>query len=200
MIKSLNSKSYILNSRDANAFTLIELLVAMGIFVIVISIVSASFIQALRTQRSISALMEANDNTSLVLEQMAREIRTGYRFCTASAPILNLDPIYIGHCDSLAADEMAFINAHNEEVSYRFESEAIWKKKSILGVSEDKKITADNIKVNNFKIILVGNDSGDSLQPKITVSLSISPKDERDVKGVSTDIQTTISPRLIINP
>lgn len=185
--------------KNKKGFTLIELLVAMGIFVIVVSIVSASFIQALRTQRSTAALMEANDNTSLVLEQMAREIRTGYRFCAKDAPLFNLDPIYTGHCNGLADDELAFVNAHEEEASYRFENEAIWKKTSVLGVSTDKKITADNVKINYLNFILIGNDADDGLQPRITISLSISPT-SRDVKDVKINIQTTISPRPIMNP
>lgn len=187
-------------SHRSKAFTLVELLVAMGIFVIVISIAATSFIQALRTQQSIVALMEANDNISLVLEQMAREIRTGYRFCTASAPILNLDPIYTEHCNDLTANELAFVNALEREVSYRLEDEAIWERTGVLGIPKDGKITADNVKINYFNIVLTGNDADDNLQSRITISLSISPTG-RDIKDVKTNIQTTISPRPpIINP
>ena len=38
-----------------------------------------------------------------------------------------------------------------------------------------KKLTADNVKINYFNIVLSGNDSGDNLQPRITISLSVSP-------------------------
>ncbi|HDH31667.1 MAG TPA: prepilin-type N-terminal cleavage/methylation domain-containing protein [Candidatus Wolfebacteria bacterium] len=190
-LKAKNSK--------LKGFTLIELIIAMGIFVIVISIVSVSFIQALRAQRSIAALMEANDNISLVFEQMVREIRTGYRFCTNIAPILNLDADFTGHCNGLVNNELAFVNASEREVSYRFENEAIWKKVDVLGIPMDEKITADNVKINYFNIILAGNDTGDNLQPRITISLSISPIG-RDIKDVTINLQTTISSRPIINP
>ena len=62
-------------------FTLIELLVAMGIFAIVIAIATGGFINSLRTQRQVASLISAQSNASLVLEQMAREIRTGFLFC-----------------------------------------------------------------------------------------------------------------------
>ncbi|MEE8131745.1 MAG: type II secretion system protein [Candidatus Paceibacterota bacterium] len=182
-------------------FTLIELLVATGLFVVVISIVSASFIQALRAQRSITALMEANDNVSLVLEQIAREIRTGYRFCTKDYPIpttiADNPDIPVNYCSGLGDDELVFVNANNQVVWYKFENEAIWKGTEDIFLGRDyKKITADNVKINYFNIILSGNDSKDGLQPRITISLSISPTG-RDIKDVKTNIQTTISARLI---
>lgn len=197
-----------------NGFTLIELLVAMGIFVIVISIVSVSFIQGLRTQRSIIALMEANDNVSLVLEQMAREIRTGYQFCAKSYPISYPIPntmasnphIPLAYCSDLANYELVFVNALNKVVWYKFEDQALWKEEEdiyVLGINRDyKKLTADNVKINYFNLTLSGNDSGDNLQPRITISLSISPTRPAgwDIKDVKTNIQTTISPRLIIDP
>lgn len=197
----LSASKNIQNPRSSasinKAFTLVELLIAVGLFIAVISIASVAFIQGLRIQRSTAALMEVNDNVSLVLEQMSREIRTGYRFCAADAPILNLDPVYTGHCDGLADNELAFINALDQEVSYRFEDEAIWKKVVFLGIPDDKKITADNVKINYFNIALSGNDANDDLQPRITISLSVSPTTVRDIKDVKINIQTTISPRLI---
>ncbi len=110
LIKSLNSRSplnpqsSILNSE--RGFTIIELLVAMGIFVIVISIAIGGFVQALRTERQTTALINANNNMSLVLEQMMREIRTGYNFCASglSQP-----------CDQ---SQFSFINANGQQVVY----------------------------------------------------------------------------------
>ena len=58
-----------------SGFTLVELLVAIGVFSILISVAVGTFARALRTQRQTAALIAANSNASLVLEQMAREIR-----------------------------------------------------------------------------------------------------------------------------
>ena len=55
-----------------NGFTLPELLVAMGLFLIVISIVAGAFVNSLRTQRATVELIAVNDNISLLLEQIAR--------------------------------------------------------------------------------------------------------------------------------
>ncbi len=61
-------------------FTIVELLVAMGIFLIVVEIAVGGFVNALRAQKQVAALIAAEGNADLALEQMAREIRTGY-FC-----------------------------------------------------------------------------------------------------------------------
>lgn len=62
-------------------FTLVELLIAIGLFTIIVSVAVGGFTNALRTQRQVSSLIATQSNVSLALEQVAREIRTGYLFC-----------------------------------------------------------------------------------------------------------------------
>ena len=71
--------------RGESGFTIAELLVAMSIFVVLVTIATGAFIQALRSEKRLLSLMSISNNASLVLEQMAREIRTGYSFPTQSA-------------------------------------------------------------------------------------------------------------------
>ena len=65
-------------SRDA--FTVVELIVAMGLFMTVIVVAIGAYIQVIKTQGIVTDVMAANDNASLVMEQMAREVRTGRQF------------------------------------------------------------------------------------------------------------------------
>ena len=80
---------------------------AMSIFVILISIAAGGFVNILRNQRLVIALMVVNDNMSLSMEQMAREIRTGYNF------------------SKISNQEFQFVNSHNQIVSYRLNEGAI---------------------------------------------------------------------------
>lgn len=57
-----------------------ELLVAMTVFLVVIGLSSGIFLQTLKTQRAITKMSENMNNITLALEQMAREIRTGFEF------------------------------------------------------------------------------------------------------------------------
>ena len=161
------------------AFTVVELLVAMGLFVVLIGIATGGFIKTLRTQKAVVGLMAANDNMNLALEQMAREIRTGYHF------------------SKISDTEFQFVNANNQVVWYRLNEGAIEKgTEDILLNRTYKKITADNIRVINFKIELFGNNSGDGYPPRITISLSITGTDGY-LENITTNIQTTISARVL---
>ncbi|TRZ65013.1 MAG: type II secretion system protein [Spirochaetia bacterium] len=161
-----------------NGFTMIELLVAMGLFVILMGIATGGFIRTLRTQKAVVALMAANDNASLTLEQMTREIRTGYHFI------------------KLSETEFQFVNADNVIVFYRFNEEAIERGTSdALLLKTYKKITADNIRINRFKINLLGDRFGDGYSPRITINISVTGVN--NYLGASTDIQTTISSRVL---
>ena len=164
-----------------NGFTIIELLVAMGLFVVLIGIATGGFVKTLRTQKAVVGLMAANDNVSLVLEQIAREIRTGYNF------------------SKISDTEFQFVNAKNQVIWYRLNEGAIERgTEDILLQRTYKKITADNVKITNFKVELFGNNAGDGYPPRITISLSITGIGKY-LDNVVTNIQTTISSRVIDN-
>jgi prepilin-type N-terminal cleavage/methylation domain-containing protein len=165
--------------KTSGGFTIVELMVAMALFLVLVGIAAGAFIRALRTQRAIVELMAANDNASLTLEQMAREIRTGYNF------------------NKVSSSELSFVNAYNIVVFYRLSEEAIERgTENVFLQRTYKKITADNLRVNDFRINLLGNESGDSYPPRITINLSISGK-SKYFEGASVNVQTTISARLL---
>ncbi|MDI6821188.1 MAG: type II secretion system protein [Patescibacteria group bacterium] len=66
--------------KNRKGFTVIELVVAIAVFSVAMSLIVGAFIQALKAQRMTNSLMGLNSNASLIFEQMAREIRTGYNF------------------------------------------------------------------------------------------------------------------------
>lgn len=188
------------------AFTIVELIVAMSLFMILISIAVGSFINVLRNQRVVVALMAVNDSMNLSLEQMAREIRTGYNFC--------LTP----------SNKLQFVNAYNEVIRYKLNNVSSTIERGPSGVfgmisavcNDDdsgfnyKPITADNVQISNLKIQACGKNlssellldecsAGDSnYPPRLTISLSVTSQEPDVAKlGIYTDIQTTISSRRI---
>jgi prepilin-type N-terminal cleavage/methylation domain-containing protein len=82
-------------------FTLIELLITVGLFTIIITIAVGGFTNAIRTQRQVSSLISAQSNVSLALEQMARQIRTGYLFCNTPG---NTNPVVANGPNGVDAD------------------------------------------------------------------------------------------------
>jgi len=154
------------NASSGAGFTMIELLVAMSLFVIVISIASGIFVYSLRTQKALVDLLAINDNASLVIEQMAREIRVGNTFSGGGAAL-------------------NFINALGEAVTYSLSDGAILRK--------TQPITGSNVKVENLQFVLSGEGVG-APQTRVTIILKVGSRSPR-LEGFTTDIQTTISPR-----
>ena len=164
-------------------FTVVELIVAMGLFVILLGIVSGSFINALRTQRRIVALVAANDNANISLEQMAREIRTGV------SGTFDLVPLSVN-------TDLQFTNAKGEMITYRKNDKGIEREvKAGSGDSVKQTITADNVNITSLKFVLCDpNDCGK--KARVTIALGVSPNDpDPALAGTILHMQTTISAR-----
>jgi len=160
-------------------FTLVELLVAMGIFIVVLGIVTSIFLGALRTQRAMVALMAANDNASLALEQMAREIRTGTSFPAAGT-----------------MNQLQFVNANGKTVLYQriVTAQGIWVvERSESGVLSAP-ITGENVDIT--RLVFTITQQNLLWPPRITISLGVGFADPR-LQSITNDLQTTISAREI---
>ena len=175
--------------KNNKGFTMVELLVAIASFIIIVSIAVGGFSGALRSQRQSIALLNANYNSSLVLEQMAREIRTGMNFCDQNPPCSS--PLGGGE---IRTDKLYFTNAYGQNVVYRLNNSGI--EKSIDGGTSFKKITADDVVVDYLKFILNGQTFGDGKQTRITILMGIKSK-ELSVSSSVVNLQTTVSPRVL---
>lgn len=169
LIMKLNSK---------NGFTIVELIVSMSLFVILFSITTGVFVQSLRTQRATVALIAANSNASLAIEQMAREMRTGKNFSQTSQ------------------QEIDFTNAKGEAVIYKLDSSFPVIEKSADGGITFKKITADNVLVKNLNFLLFTGSPADPYPPRITIIIQAGTN-ALQVSGVSINLQTTVSARVL---
>lgn len=205
--------------------TLIEFIVAFGIFAILITLAGGSFIRSMRVQRVTLQLMSVNDNMGVTLEQMMREMRTGYHFCTATDGMdyAGITPDVIAQCAGLASSpnssEIQFVNSSNEIVRYRWINEVLQKGISRTeyfdaaagaalcpaaeGAQLDttngicyRNVTADNIRITNAYFGPQYNDDADGYPPRITLSFSLTTNDPVAQSLVSPiTIQTTVSAR-----
>jgi four helix bundle protein len=169
LMKSLNSKSYILNS--VFGFTIVELLVAIGLFSVVVSISVGGFINSLRAQRQIAALISADSNVSIAMEQMAREIRTGSGF-------------------SLTTGRLNFINSSGEETGYYLNGDVIEREVGDdSGNTTVQAVTGGKASVQYLNFVFAGRSP-----PLITISIGVSAA-ERGVSGGIVRLQTSVSSR-----
>jgi|SRR3989344_2905031 len=167
-------------------FGLAETVVAIGLFSIIVSIAVGGFSRALRSQRQAAALLLANSNVSITIEQVAREMRTGYGFSPGGQ-----------------IDKVSFTNAKGSKIYYRRAESGAIQRAAVCGSclaneSDYQNITADNVDVKYLGFVVDGHQSyalGDRRQPRITISIGVGAKDV-DLSGNVIDLQTTISPRL----
>lgn len=176
-IKS-DKKKNLLNSRLG--FTLVELLVAITLFSIAVSVAVGGFVRALRTQRELIALIAANSNASLAIEQMAREIRTGASFSV-----------------SPAGDSLSFMNANEENIIYNLDKSTSPGSHGVLmrtaGNNSPEPVTASNVNINY--LFFTSLNSG-QYPPRITVNIGVSGV-LPELQGNITNIQTTVSSRVL---
>lgn len=174
-MKSLTSITY--NLKPTRGFTLIELLVAIGLFSVVVAIASGTFVRVLKSQRAATELISMNDNTSLTLEMMAREMRTSTKFTQRNS------------------NEVRFKNAFGKNIVYWRNDINNAIEKSIDGGSFER-LTATNVVVKKFVVVLSGVQARDGKQSRITIGMEVGGR-SKALEEVVTRLQTTISPRTI---
>ena len=171
--------------KSLTGFTIVELLVAMSLFLILVAVATGTFIQTLRTQRVITELTAANDNATQTIEQMAREVRTGFGFTDSTQDILK------------------FTNYRNELVSYKLEAsdrtlcDQIDGKVGCIVRSTDngniwRPITAPEVRVERLRFRYLGKELTDKFPTRVTIVLTVTgPKD------IKVNLETTVSSRVI---
>ncbi len=180
IMKKLTAKS--LKLKASPGFTIVELLVSIAIFAVIVSFSVSTFVRALRSQRSVVALISANDNASLAIEAISRELRRGRGF--------------IGDGFNRS---VTFFNADQREIVYSYDNteHAIMRRED-NGIPA--RVTAPNVVVESAHFEVRDTDSSnDPILPRITMSFKIGT-DSRDLLDVTTDIHTTVSSRGLNNP
>ncbi|PIW97800.1 hypothetical protein COY65_02455 [Candidatus Jorgensenbacteria bacterium CG_4_10_14_0_8_um_filter_39_13] len=171
-----NMKIFKFNFSGKNGYTLVELMVAATLFIVFFSIATAGFIRAIRTQRGLNSVINLTSNAGLTLEQMAREIRTGYHFTVGQ--------------DS----KIAFINYNKLPVVYRLNNNAIER-------SEDNGTTFYPLTSTDVKIEKLIFKVSQTLSSKDPWRISIFIQAKSLVTGTSLQspifFQTTISARTL---
>jgi prepilin-type N-terminal cleavage/methylation domain-containing protein len=191
----------------SSGFTLVELLVAIALFSILVSIAAGGFVRALRSERQVSAMISAESNISIALEEMTREMRTGYLFCHDPNSI---SPTPACGCSSpngqtpWTCQGIEFYNANGEKVDYALEGGLLERSDSaedgsggVLGAFAP--LTSQNVSTTHLSFVLFGNLENDYWNPRITVAVGVEPNDN-SVAWSEANLETTVSARSFDGP
>jgi prepilin-type N-terminal cleavage/methylation domain-containing protein len=187
-------------------FTLIELLVSIALFSIIVSIAAGGFVNALRAQRAAAAMMAAQSNVSIALEEMAREIRTGYLFCHdidhgtnasyATLPICGCTVTQTSAGPVASCSGLEYYNASGEKIDYTIQNGALYRSDSAENNGNPQAITGSNVSIQHLTFTVFGNIEGDHWNPRITIAIGVAPNDPT-FNWTTDNLQTTISARSI---
>jgi type II secretory pathway pseudopilin PulG len=204
------------NDKMKAGFTLVETLVSVGIFMILVTIAVGGFVQALHTQGEVTQLISAQSNVSLGVEQMAREIRTGYLFChfsggTTSSPACDTPPLAtcVQTDSGIPAEGSApvkvineetgeydlplwtcpaldFYNSNSEHVNYSLQNGVLMRSDSAENGGIAEPLTSNDVTVKYLSFRMVGNLEGDGWPPRITIFLGIAPSSSDPAITITT--------------
>lgn len=172
--------------KEKKAFTLVELLVSISIFIIFVSIASAIFVSSLKTQNKVNHLVELADNSGIVLEQIMRDIRSGYNFYGF------LDKNQIVNIENTST--LIFKDFNGRFIKYEFIDENGIKKivKTINNLIRYD-FTPKEVKINYLYFTIKQNHI---CHPwRVTINLNIGSNRKEITQNF--DLQTTISSRIL---
>lgn len=167
-------------------YSLIELMVAIGVFAIVVTIMSGSFAISLRGQGKSATMQNVGDNARYAMEVMAKEMRMG--MIKASQGYVFNPPSDIRFRSNMPNRNGSVVRFYLDAMTHQ-----IMFDDDVSDALVPEPITAANIAVNalTFDVSGVASDS----QPRITIVMQAASAGTAADTETRMDIQTTISPR-----
>lgn len=183
--------------KNEKGFTIVELIVAVAIFVIAVSVTTGIFIRALKVQRLVNDVMAVNSNASLGLEQIMREIRTGFDFqitntinnnaCGASQTIQNNE----------FGDKLSFTRMRGDiptNVIYYW-NQANANIERTEGALQTSILTAANVSVNRLCFLLPQKDNINAPW-RVSLFMKVGPRNDSSPENM-INLETTVSARIL---
>ena len=165
-------------------FTLVEMLVTVALFSILVSVAVGGFVRALRTERQISGMMSTESNASIALEEMTREMRTGYLFTPLSCS---------GTQQPQTCAGIQFFNANGQQVTYARDASGMLTRTT----TSSEPLMGGNVSTTFLSFTVFGDVSGNDAThwpPRITIDLGVAPS-STNLPSSTVNLQTTISAR-----
>lgn len=170
-------------------------MVSVGIFTVVMVIALGSLLSISASDRKAETLKSVMNNLNFALDSMSRSIRTGSTYNCAGS----------GDCAS-GGTSLSYTDANNTAVVYKFESsdrtlcqqangQVGCIARSTNGGSTFLSITAPEVVITDFKFYVFGSVSGDSYQPKVSITLS-GQVQVSTTQSSKFNIQTTVTQRI----
>ncbi len=174
-----------MNAREPRGFTLIEIIVSVGIFSMVMLVVTAAYLTLITLDKEARTTNEVVANLSFAVDSIARNIRTGSTYSCAGAGN--------GTCS-----QISFTDNQGQNVTYLLKSDGTIGQctSGACSSSVATSLTDARITVTNLTFYVRGVGSGDMLQPQVTISIRGTMPAQRG-RTIDFSIQTGATERYI---
>ncbi len=187
-------------------FTLVEVLVSMSIFAVVVTMAVGTLIVLMDANAKAQAVQSVINNTSFVLDAMARDIRTGfYYYCNNSGSlpnnIFNNNNITTRDCAG-GATAFVFTESGNSltsgtgsnRIGYRLQGTKIQRHLGTGGAGSWSDVTAPDVTIKTLDFVVTGtnNTSANSVSPMVTIYIEGEVIDTAQ-NVTAFELQTTVT-------
>lgn len=176
--------------RSEGGYSFMELIVAIGLFAVVVTLMTGTFFISLRGQGKTTTAQNVSDNARYAMEVISKEIRMGKGYSIV------LNPSQIKFTSSMP-------NRNNAQVSFFLDTDItsgtyhqiMFDDDTNINLPFEDSITSNNVEVTNLEFIVSDPVPPPDSQPRITIIMQVKSKGTNPDIASSIDLQTTISSR-----
>ena len=172
----LNAGAGSADSRLVLGFTLIEVTVTIMVFSIMVVLIGSIFARAVELERRTVWSQRVQENATLVLESMAKEIRV--------SDIVNQDS------SDCTATTLNITHPVNGAISYTMSGNNILRQGAFASI-----INSSEVQFTRLNFCVTGSGASDNMSPKVTILMSL--QSVRGTPPSSVNLQTTVTSRAI---
>ena len=195
-----------INLQNNKGFTIIETMIAISLFLIIVTIGMGSLLNANLLHRKSQDMRSIMDSLSFIMEDMSRNLRTGYDYhCSDNLSDLSI-PLSCENGGGVIAFESS--DGDPEEASdqwvYKIASldsgETYNISRSVSGGASESfvQLNPEEVKIDSASSFTVtGAEPGDNLQPFVTIKLIGTITSPKDNVVTPFSLQTSVSQRLL---
>jgi len=171
--------------KKLRGFTLIEMIVSVGLFSVVMLVVTAAYLAIITLDKESRSTNELVVNLSFALESIARNVRTGTNYSCAGAGN--------GTCEQLS-----FINAEGQSITYMRKPDGTIGQCTGGACTSTTAVglTDPRIAIESLTFYVWGVGTGDQTQPQVLMSVR-GTMQASATRTVDFTIQTSATQRLL---
>lgn len=171
-------------------YTLLEMIVSLGIFSLVMVVVTGAYLTLISLDRQARAQNQLVASLSFAVESMARNIRTGTDYaCNASSAVPN--------CASGGGTSMSFLDSQGQTITFFKKNDGtIGQCTGACSEARAVSLTDPLITIQTLTFYVRGVGTADGIQPQATFIIKGSMKTDTG-KTTSFTLQTSATQRYI---